>query len=221
MRQARELYSGADSQVLAGTYKSARDQLDRAWEFFREQQYRASLKLAKQVERAARKMLENEGRERQAEANYDRRANEVQRALSRVQERLAECGSEAAEQLVARAREAFQLAARVADEGNYRAALRALQKSHELAGEAQRVCAGEDNLDQRLDRLSDRADRIGELIAPGDDRARTMLSQARQQITMAREFLASDRLDAARAAAKAAQLTLSELQRQIEMGGKR
>ncbi len=221
MQLVQDALGASDDRAVAGMYQSARDQLDRAWSFYREQQYRASLKLAKQVERAARKMLEATNRDRHAEANYDRRLEEVRRFMEEVREHLSDCNSDAASQLAEQARRAFSLAERMAGEDNHQAALRALQNSREMAGEARAACVGEDNLGHRIDRLSDRVDRIYELVPLDNDAARTMLAQARQQIAMARDFLATDRLDAARAAAKAAQLMLSELQRQIESGGNR
>jgi len=219
MDQVRESLSETSNNGLKNLYQSTRDNLDRAWEFYRSQQYRAALKLNNQVENTARKLLEAAGRQARLGATYEKRIENVRRVMEQAREMAADCGSETALQLLERAQESFDLAQKLAGEGNREAALQALQTGQELAAQAARECGGQKTLEQRYERLQAQIDKVAERIASGDDAAQTLLEQSRQQLTLARQHLDEGKIQGAVAALKAAQLTLNELRRQLEPGG--
>ena len=218
LQRARGLIGETDIDALPTLYQSAKNNLDRAWEFYRDGQYRASLKIANQVERAAEKLLQQANRTARSEDNFQRRREQVGNAFALYQGRLDDCDSGTAARLMEQARAALQTAERFANEGNLQAANNALQQCYKLALQAGRLCGGAADLQLRYERLQDRADRLAEDIAPGDDQAARLLSQAREQLDLARDYLGNQQSEAGGAALKAAQLALNELQRHLERG---
>ena len=216
MEQVREALGGTDNDGLRALYESARENLNQAWRFYRSQQLRASLKLANQVERAARKMLAVANHENRADATYQRRVENVRRYMEQAGEMMNGCDSESAARLMEQAREMFRRAQALAGEGNQEAALQALQNARQFAARAARECGGQERLEQRYEQLRVRADRISEQAEPGDDVVRSLLDRAYQQLDLARGYLDNDDYESALAALKAAQLALNEAQRQLE-----
>jgi len=216
MEQVRESLGGTDNEGLRALYGSARENLNQAWRFYRSQQFRASLKLANQVERAARKMLAVANQENRADATYERRVENVHRYMDQAGEMIGGCDSETAARLMEQAREAFRRAQALAGEGNQKAALKALQNARQFAARAARECGGQERLEQRYEQLRVRADRISEQAEPGNTVVRTLLDRAYQQLDLARGYLDNDEYESALAALKAAQLALNEAQRQLE-----
>ena len=219
MEQVRESLSEVSDNGLRNLYQSTKENLDRAWEFYRGQQYRAALKLNNQVEKTARKLLEAAGRQARIGATYEKRLENVRRVQEQAQEMVADCDSETARRLMNRARESLQLAQQLATEGKREAALQALQTGQELAGQAARECGGQQALEQRYERLRNQIDKAAELVEPSDNTAGTLLDQAKDQLDLARVHLDEGKIQGAVAALKAAQLTLNELRRQLEPTG--
>lgn len=214
--QALEAVNQLDNQALVALYQSAQLNLDRAYEFYREQQYRASLKLANQAERTAEKLLHTANREARSDQNYERRRDNVKRFMEQAQEQMQKCIVPTTLQLQQRAREAFELAERLENSGDRAGALRALQNCRELTAQALRECAGEDNLQRRYELLRGQADRLVEELDPSNDGARVLLDQALTQLQLVDQALQQNELQAVIAALKAAQLSLDEAQRRIQ-----
>ncbi len=214
--QARDAMGRTDQQVLEALYESARRNLDRAWEFYREQQYRAAVKLANQVERAAEKIQQAINRDAQRGQNFERQLENVRRFMDQVRQQTADCEDPQASQLMEQARRAFSLAEQVEAEGQREAALRALQNCRELIDQASRGCTGGSDLQRRYERLVDQTDRLAEDVVPGDSRSAHLLQQAREQLDLAHRYLEAGQIQAAVAALKAAQLSLDELQRRTQ-----
>lgn len=214
--QAHEALGHTDNQMLQALYESAQRNLDRAWEFHRKQQYRAAMKLANQVERAAEKILQAINRETQREQNYERQVENVRRFMEQVRQQTADCDNPQTTPLLEQAQRAFSLAEHVEAGGQRDAALRALQNCRDLADQASRGCSGEGDLQRRYDRLVGQADHLAEELDPGDRGSANLLRQAREQLDLARRYLEQNQFQVAVPALKAAQLSLDELQRRIQ-----
>lgn len=218
LQQARERLadSNGSGDALRAVYQSARENLDRAWEFYHGRQYRAALKLANQVERAARKLIASGSQQARADINYQRRAEIVHRFLTQAREMMGDCDSEAAYRLMEQARETYEMARRAHGESNHEAALQMLQNSHELSNQAMRECGGEQSIRARQSRFRTQADLLAEEIDPGDDLAHGLLAKVNEHLDTADAYARDGQIRAAVAALKAAELKLKELRRYVK-----
>jgi hypothetical protein len=218
LEQATELLERAKESMTHGPdgrlwtlYESAKDNLNRAWEFYRAQRYRPALKLANQVKEAARKILEASNREMRMYAEFERRFEAVGEVIERARDNVAECGNEASQSLLEQAVNAYQRSRELASQHQFDAALRNLQKAHRMAIEASKGCNGVGALDRRYERLKNEAGRVSEMIPLDNDAARKLLNQVYDQFELAEDFISRNQTEAATAALKAAQLTLHQV----------
>jgi flagellin-specific chaperone FliS len=200
-------------------YDNARDNLARAWEFYRNLQYRPALKLADQAEKAAQRLAGQLQLEERGTALYERRREHVSDMLEQAATILTECSSESAAVRIARAREALDMADGLHGKKNDGAAVQAVRRAQDLIGRAIRDCQGSEQLEQRLERLQARTDRATEKLAELDaakaEVATKLLEQAREQLSIARNELAANRVEAALTSLQAAQLVLRQAERYI------
>ncbi|MBD3257902.1 hypothetical protein GF377_05675 [candidate division GN15 bacterium] len=224
---AGELLQRAEDAVdqnptLQTLLSTARDNLARGWEFYRNQQYRPALKLADQVEKAAKQIIRLGNAQGQEKLRFNRNREQATVFMAQTSERLAGCRSDLAEQLMEQARKALDLADELAGRDRYVAANQALRQVRDLTWQAARECQGSDQLTARYERLIGEADRLAdELVdAAGTqaDAARELLEQAYSQLDLAREYFRDNQTEAARAALQAAQLALRQAQRYITSG---
>lgn len=220
LEQAHEALGNSDRQMLVALYESAKQNLDRAWEFYRENQYRASLKLSNQVERAAEKLLQAANRNMQSGPNFERQAENVRRFLQQVREQIADCNAADAQELVEQAEESCQRAQQMEAQDQREAALRSLQAGRELADQALRRCEGDQNLVRRHERLRLQAEQLADQIGADNPQAKTLLDQGREQLELGYRYIEQNQFEAAVAALKAAQLSLDEAQRRVQSNGR-
>jgi hypothetical protein len=218
LQRAREALGAGDNPNLEAIYRSAEDRLAQAWEFYRAQQYRPAYKLATQVEKAARKIVESATDMSQARNTYERKREQVYQLMQQTREQISQCGSQNAEQEMNQAQQAYQRAIDLHADGNVLPALNQLRVSRELALKAAQECQGQGYLEQLYERLKQDADRLSEanrdLTGPEADRERELLQQAYRQLELAREHIANQQVEAATASLKAVQLTLRQVNRQ-------
>ncbi|MEW6050545.1 MAG: hypothetical protein AB1644_05725 [Candidatus Zixiibacteriota bacterium] len=221
MERAAELIDRAGAAVadsqdrnLVAIYEAAKDNLTRAWEFYRQKQYRPALKLADQVEKMAWKILGAEHRQNQREESYDRRHENVRQLLDRARSAVSDCGSESAQTMLRQANETFALAENLFGRGQVVAALQTLLKAREFALKATRECEGTDQLQARHDRLKRRLDQLSDqssgLSGESLQKVQEQLHQAAEQLSLAQEALNSGQTDKAIAALQAAQLVIRQ-----------
>jgi len=217
LERVREMIQAAGDRAGPGVaiYQSAKDNLNRAWEFYRSNAYRASLKLVNQVERAAKKLINAANRLNREQNNYERRAENVGRLLDRTAENIAVCDSEPARRLMEQARQSLQIGDQSAAKGKYKAAQQALQTAHEMAVRASRECGGIAAYENRYEELRQKADRLAEQLRPDDRTGQEIMNQVQKQLSLAREYLDHDRDEAAVAALKGAELTLRKLEQHL------
>lgn len=216
LERARELLTDQNDSHYHAILQSARDNLDKAWEFYRLSQFRAALMLANQAEKALDKLIRRSDRDMRSRLNFERRAEATQQLLERARSLLAECTSPSAEQLARHAREAFERANQFADNDKFQAAIQALQRSRKMANQALRECRTDDALIRRYERLKNEFERLTENVSPSDDRGQRFLEMAAEQLKLAEDALNNDRSETAAAALKATEMTLSQLKRYLD-----
>ena len=219
LERAKETMPPGPDGRLQTLFESAKDNLIRAWEFYRTQQYRAALKLANQVKKAAQEIFNASSRQIRRHADFERRYEAVGDVINRAREKVAECGSEEASSLLEQSVKTYQLSRELASQKKINAALRNLQKARQMAVEASKACDGLGVLNQRYDRIRSEADRLSESIPPNNELARKLLSQVYDQLELARDYIDQNQTEAAAAALKAAHLTLNQVKRHLGSGG--
>jgi len=218
LRQAHEEMPNAVDESLGTIFDSARRNLAQAWEFYRNGQYRPAVKLANQVEKTAKRLLQIANRQQNFQANFQRRLEAVKQFIDRVQEEAANCQSEPAHNLIQKAKEALQLAVELASKRQYEVASYHLQQARKLAAEAADFCGRAKEFNSSLERLQSEAERLREQIRPTDENGMRLLEQVFGQIESAREYIARQDSEGAVATLRAAQLTLKQLQRYLNNG---
>lgn len=215
LSQARSMTGGHGNSRHQSVLDAAADLLDRAWEMYRNGQYRAALKLVNQAEETARKVVNASQQQQQRLGQLDRQAEMIRDGLDRVEATLAECQSEVAVKLMEQARQAYRLAVQLRNENRYTAAIQSLKNARKMAEQAARECRGGQSLTQRYDRLTAETDRVGEQALPSDEQAGKLIDLIREQLDLAKDYLDSGDTKSATAALRAGELTLGQLKRHL------
>ena len=218
LRRAHEEMPGTVDESLRTIFESARRNLAQAWEFYRNGQYRPAVKLAAQVEKTARRLIQIAIRQQNLRANFERRLNAAKEFIERVQLEVANCDSETAGSLLEQAKAALRLAHELASKGLYETAVEQLQQSRKLASQAADLCGRARDMSSALDRLKNEAERVREEIPRGDETAKRLMEQVFAQLENARQFIANQDSEGAAAGLRAAQLTLKQLRRHLHNG---
>jgi len=220
--RAREAFSGKQKAGHRAMIRTAEDNLTRAWEFYRDHRYTAALKLADQVEKAAKrvgKQAETQGREATL---YQRRWEAVDRRVQQARETVGDCELKTAREHLEHAVEAMSLAEDLNRDARPAASLQALKRARNSAMKAINECQGLDPLWSRHQKLSDQAERLSEksesLSGPGGEAAQTLIDKASRQLDLAGDRLKEEKLKQAITALQAAQLALRQAERYITSG---
>ncbi len=220
--RAQDIISQSDNSNLAALYQAAKNNLDRAWEFYRSKQYRPALKLADQVNMAAEKIMSLAGEtDAQGEGTFERRETNVSALVDQAKQMLQDCQSQSAGNLVSQAEQSLSLANDL-DQKQQTGALAALRNARELALKAMQECRGNGQLEQHYTQLLSRLDRDREqatgLTGSTRDQVDKLFSQARDQLTLARGFLDQNQPMRAQAALQAARLGLQQAETSFQQG---
>ncbi len=213
--KAREYQSMQPGEGYEAVLRNARDNLDRAWEFYRSSQYRAAVMLANQAEKALRKLTMDSSRSVRTRMNYERRSQNIESVINDAADRMAGCSRDEALSLLERARETYRRAEDLAVENRYGAGMTALLKARDMAQKAARMCRGADGdkLENRRVRYQAELDRLSENLSPSDATGTGLKSMVQEQLRLAQEALQEGRREAAAAALKGAEQTLKQLRR--------
>lgn len=220
LERAKEAMPPGPEGRLRAIYESAKNNLNRAWEFYRIQRYRAALKLANQVTNAGQDILNAANRQIRRYAEFERRAEAVAELIAKAREKIAECSSDDALRLVEQAHKMYRLSGELASESKYAAALRNLQQARKMAIEASKMCNGVGALSRRYDRIRSEAHRLAERISPDDNTAKRLLKQVHEQLRLAEDSISREQTEAAAASLKAAHLMLNQLKKHLTGGGR-
>ncbi|MGH8015851.1 MAG: hypothetical protein ACREBV_06635, partial [Candidatus Zixiibacteriota bacterium] len=110
LSQAHEEMPATVDESLRSLLETARRNLAQAWEFYRDGQYRPAVKLANQVEKAAKRLLQIANRQQSLESNFLRRFEALRQFIQRVQDDAVSCQSEQAKDLIEKANQALNSA---------------------------------------------------------------------------------------------------------------
>jgi hemoglobin-like flavoprotein len=215
--RAREEIAGTDNSRVRTLYQSARDNLDQAWEFYRASQYRPAVKLCNQVENAVRKMLAAAQQQKRGESQFERRAEQVQSRLEKQLQQMSDCGSENGQKLFEQAREMYRKALQMADQNNPGAAQKQLQQARRLANQANEECRNGDALQQRLQTMTQKFERLQQQVEQNDDLGQRLMNQIREQLQIAEKEMVAHHNEGASAAIKAAQLFMNQLANHLKL----
>ena len=227
LERAAELMDRARAGVLGNSqgnylalYESAKGTLDRAWEFYRNGQYRPALKLAEQVVRTAEKFMNMHSANVRDQQQLERRLESVNQLVGRAEESTADCTSEAAHHYLKLATDALAMGLSLDQQDRPKAALQALKNAQEMAQRSISECQGTGQVTTRYERLLERASRLGELASgvtgPTLESATRLIEQAYKQLGIAKEYLDKGLKDSALPSLQAAELALRQAQRYIE-----
>ena len=220
MERARDAMPPGPDGRLRTIYDSARDNLLKAKEFYRAGSYRPALKLAGQVEKAAREILEVANRKNRRLAEFERRYDAVGAVMERARETLGDCNSAAAVNLIEQAERTYRQSHEHALKGRTEVALRNLQQARTMAVEAARKCQGSGTMEQQHERLTQEADRLAEQVPPNNDPARRQLQDIREQLRLAAGAIGRQQTEAATAALRAARLMLNQVKSMLTGDGR-
>jgi len=219
LERAKEAVELGDNANLQAIYDLASENLTKAWEFYRNGDYKPALKLVNQVFRTAEKILSTFNDQLRKEGFYERHRENIARMVQNARQAVNQCGSEDGQVFMLQAENAFKRAEELNDEKHYRAALKQLQMARVMAVKATRECQGLDFLTDRYERIKSEADRISEQIAglPSDqtEAARELLEQLYQQLELSHSYIEQEQIEPAIASLKAAQLILSQLKKLV------
>lgn len=219
LTRAGEFVGQSRSDDLRTLFEASRNNLQRGWEFYRNRRYRPAVKLADQVEKTARRILHMVGGGDADRRQYERRWETIQTSLVEISRELENCESSRSEQQVTQAQAALKQAQEMAQAGRWQNGLRLLQRARTLTQRAIQECQGDQRLRLKHEQLSAEADRLAEQIQRLDgtkrEAAQHLLGQARDQLRMAVDFYEEQKLEAARASLKGAQLALRRIKRYL------
>lgn len=220
--QALESLAAGGNRNLEAIADAAKQNLDRAWEFYRNKQYRPALKLAEQVERAAGRILGAGELKQLGREEFERLSLSIGQLIETARQQLADCNSETGMAYLTEAEQAYQLAQDLYERERVGAALQALQRSRELALKAGRECRGLDRLQERYEQLMAQLNRLKiESAAPDDviepfDR---LLTQAEDQLALAHQYIVDNNWQKAAIALQAAQLSIRQAEELLSQTG--
>ena len=219
LERAKETVVASENANFQAIYDLAGDNLTKAWEFYRNGDYKPALKLVNQVVKTAKKILNSFNDQLRKEGFYERHRENIARMMQNARQIVNQCGSEESQNFMVQAENAFQRAEELSGEKQFQAAVRQLQTARVMAMNATRACQGLDFLSDRYDRIKNEADRIAEQIAalPSDqtEAARELLEQLYQQLKLSHSYIEQEQVEPAIASLKAAQLILSQLKRNV------
>lgn len=220
---ARELLTDQENDNFQAIFESTENNLQRAWEFYRDRSFRPAARLADQVTRAARRMIVLFRAQEQNGSTFDHRAETVERLIAYAREVLTECDSPAGKQMLKQAEQARAMASDLAQRNQSEAALRALLRAKQAAQNAASACRRWSNLEQRYDRMKAEADRLNDMLQESDENetteaAQLLIEQVNAQLELARRAISDQRLEQAQAALQAAHLALKQVQKYIGSG---
>jgi hypothetical protein len=220
MERVHERITAGTPELLRSLYRNAEEKLDRAWEFYRNGQYRPAVKLADQVEKAARRLIGIANGEHRGDMEFERRRLHVEDLMEQARSAVTDCASGTGHQFLEQAEKALELSLQLADEGRSEASLQSLQRTRTMAMRAMRACQGEEELGQRYQQLMQQLERmrerLGETTGGRDQAVVDLLDQMERQLEQARKQLESKKMEAALASLHAAQLAYRKAQGLLE-----
>jgi hypothetical protein len=214
----QEIQDHPERAKLEELYDAARRNLDRAWEFQRSAEYRPALKLANQAASMADRILRAVRSGRPGVEEFERRQAALNRKIEEARERL-DC--ELVTELINNAEQAYLDALEKAYQGEIEMAHQLLRKGNNMITQAIQNCLGLDDIGKGIERLQNQlqelTDRRGELDNSQLEGYDALLTQAREQIELAKRYADQKNYDAAKISVQAAINALNQARRILEL----
>jgi hypothetical protein len=221
LQRVQEAISPQSEEYLIRLHESARENLARAWEFYRNGGFRPALKLVSQVERTAEKLMSMAHLNGRSLAAFELRHQNAERLMREARQQLGGCQSKLGQDYMEQAEKALALASELSRNARYRAALQALKQAREAALQVRRECRGLEQIQHRYQLLKTNTEKLAEQLrqsgrAQSDiDAARPLIEAAREQLELTRRYIEEERLEPAQASLQAAQLAVRQARRYI------
>jgi acyl transferase domain-containing protein len=211
IERTKDQFSLQLNEQLQTLFESADDNLDKAWEFYRDGDFRPALKLANQVENTVRRIAGISSRDAESLDNFESYSESTKGMLEGARHKLSDCDSETAFKLMEQAESQFRQATELSSADKPQPAVEALQHAQKLATRAMMECGSMGNLTERYDKIKAEADQLSETITADDTEAKELLDEVYEQLTLAKSYIDSGDSEAAAASLKAARLTLNQV----------
>ncbi|MCP4685171.1 MAG: hypothetical protein GY867_06935, partial [bacterium] len=199
LERVRDLSSGVENDAFNSMFDNAKGNLARAWEFYRGQQYRTSLQLADQVEKAGDKLINLARQQDRSETEFERRREYVERLLAQAQEAVADCDSETARLVLSQAENSFETALQMQSQRHFQAGLQALRLVRQNALKAAGECQDKDRLQARYEVLRNDIDHLAEQLrdrsGENAEAAGKLVRRAYEQLDLTREHLSNNEVE--------------------------
>jgi hypothetical protein len=218
LRTAREEMPHDVDEAINSIFETARSNLSQAWEFYHNGQYRPAIKLSNQVEKTAQRLLQVAKRQQNFESNFQRRQEAARQFIQRIQDEIGNCSSVQAQELLTRAWESLRMSSQLSLNNQYELAVRQLQQSRKLAGEAADLCGRAADFSENLKQITLEAENLRERVQLNDENGQRLLDQIFGQLETAKSFIAQNDSEGASAALRASHLTIQQLQRYLTTG---
>jgi tetratricopeptide (TPR) repeat protein len=184
--RVRERINGQTADNIRRALQTASQNQQRAWEFYRQGQFRPALKMSHQAEKMIRGIIERY----QNENNIRRR---LENMIQRLEERFAQlrmssgdCGKEEAENLMNRAEEQFAKGMDLLSEGKFKRAQKTLTRVQKTIRRMERLCQEQNLPDAQLRDLQRKLERLRKLVQQQNNRqAHELMESAQEHIEKA------------------------------------
>jgi hypothetical protein len=205
------------SSAITALFDTARNNQLRAWEFYRNQNYRPALRLSLQAERTLMGIMERlQGRtgERNRLENQFR---QTEQRLAQIENVANQCQNQQMAELYLKAREQFSEARRYHQSGDTDKAEGYLKSVQQMIRQIAQTCGDSENLNAMLRQMRTEAERMAESIRnSGNSAAQRFFETAMRHLAEAERFCNDGDSEACAANMKAAQMNL---QRAKQMAG--
>lgn len=214
--RVREEMPDEPGRALAALFDTARDNQLRAWEFYRNQNFRPALRLSRQAERTLLNILERlQGRA--GERNrFENQFRQTEQRLEQAEQIARQCQNQAMTQLALRAREQFAEARQSHMAGETEKAEGYLKAVQQMIRQIVQTCGDGENLKPMIQNMRQETERISnEIRNSGNSTAQRLLESARRHLAEAERHCDNGDSEACAANLKAAQMNLQKARQMI------
>ncbi len=194
---------------LKSAFDTALENQRRAWELFREQAYRAALKLSRQAEKTVSKLQE---RMRTGDTENRRIQTQISRTEQKMEQfqiQLKDCSSDEAREFMNQAEQKLNESVQYANQNENEKAQNSLKNAQKLMQQATRICSDSDSVNRAMKRLQSQIEQYSEqIIGSGNGEAIRLLESARDHLREAERLCDNGETDSCAAGVKAAQMNL-------------
>nr|MBN2277669.1 hypothetical protein [candidate division Zixibacteria bacterium] len=198
-------------------FDSARDNQNRAWEFYRNNELRPALKMSRQAEKSIRGLLEKFKAEQGPLHRLRNQWRQLEQKMEQAQNMIADCDSDEAGKLMEKARDRMRECERMLNDGQADQAEGNMNTVQQMFRQAYNLCAGQGSLEKKMNQLKGEVDRYLEnAVQNGNAEAGELMNKARQHLREAERLCNEGNVEACAANIKAAQMNVNKAKELLE-----